>query len=288
MLSEDARIALVAPSGIFDPARLAGGQALAESWGYTFVHAPHLHSRHRVTAGTVAERRADLVWALTAPDIDAVWLARGGWGTMDLLDGLPWSELDGRPIIGFSDATALFTAMDRLGVTGAVHGPVLHSLADGTDAGSQAALRHLLQTGTTVRLPGHHLCGPAWAVSGRVIGGNLCVLASLAGTPWALRAAGGIVVLEDVGEPAYRLDRLLAQLCHSGALEGAVGVVLGTFSQCALPPGADWTLEDLLLDRLAPLNIPVIAGVPVGHSPANRAWCHGAEGVLSADGLYVG
>ena len=288
MLSADARIALVAPSGSFDPERLEAGRALVASWGYTLVSAPHLGARHRVTAGTVAQRQADLSWALTASDIDAVWFARGGWGTMDLLDGLPWSAMDGRPVLGFSDATALFTAMDRLGIPGAVHAPVLHSLADHTDPASREAVRVMLKDGSTVRLPGQHLCGPAWAVSGRVIGGNLCVLASLAGTPWALRAGGAIVLLEDVGEPAYRIDRLLAQLIHSGALDGAVGIVLGTFTNCALPPGADWTLEDLVADRLAPLNIPVIAGVPVGHGPVNRPWRHGAEGVLSPDGLYVG
>ena len=289
MLAEDAKIAVVAPSGIFDPGRLVASKALVASWGYQLVEAPNLHARYRRFAGTVTQRRDDLAWAMTDPEIDAVWFARGGWGTMDLLDGLPWSAMeDSRLVLGFSDATALLSAMDRYGLAGGVHGPVLHSLADHVDDASRAALRRLLAEGDTVALDGRPLCGPSRPAQGRVIGGNLTVLASLAGTPWAMRAHGAIVVLEDVGEPAYRIDRALAQLIRSGGLDGAVGVGLGEFSSCRTGKGADWTLEDMLVERLRPLNIPVVAGLPVGHGSANVAWGHGAPGLLSGDGLYVG
>jgi muramoyltetrapeptide carboxypeptidase len=288
MLSDGARIAVVAPSGIFNPERLAAGLALLRSWGYEPVEGPNLSARHRFTAGTAEQRQADLAWALTSPDIDAAWFARGGYGTVHILDGLPWSEMDGRPIVGFSDATALFCAMERVGVPGAVHGPVLHSLADHASDETRAAVKALLHGGEETMLAGRLLCGPARPVSGRVIGGNLCMLASLAGTPWALQGQGAIVVLEDIGEPPYKLDRLITQLRLSGALSGVAGIALGEFSGSSAPEGAGWDIEALFSDLLAPLNVPVVTGLPIGHGAENRPWRYGAPGMLTAEGLYVG
>jgi len=288
MLSEGARIAVVAPSGIFSPERLEAGTALIRSWGYTPVDGPNLHARDRLTAGTPAQRTADLAWAMTAPDIDAVWFARGGYGTVHTLDSLPWGKMDGRPVIGFSDATALFCAMERVGVPGAIHGPVLHSLADHTDEASREATRQMLAEGWKVHLPGRHLCGPAQPATGRVIGGNLCMLAAMAGTSWALQAQGAIVMLEDIAEPPYKIHRMITQLRLSGALSGVAGIALGCFTGTKIPEGASWTLDDLMVELLAPLNVPVIAGLPFGHGPANRPWRVGATGVLSGDGLDVG
>ncbi|MEL6345632.1 MAG: LD-carboxypeptidase [Myxococcota bacterium] len=288
MLPEGAQIAVVAPAGIFDPGRLAKSIQLVESWGYVFTPSPNLRATHRYTAGTVAERRDDFIWALTSPDVDAVWFARGGYGTVQLLDGLPFSEMDGRPVIGFSDATALFIAMEKLGVREAIHGPVLHSLADHVDDDSRQALKRLMQTGAEAFLSGRHLCGPRDTIVGRVIGGNLCMVASLAGTPWAMRANGAIVLLEDVNEPPYKLDRLITQLRQSGALDGVSAVALGEFTGSRAPEGAGWDIEDLMTELLEPLNVPVIAGLPVGHGQRNHAWKYGAAGVLTEDGLLVG
>ena len=284
MLSAGARIAAVAPSGVFDPSRLVGGIQTVESWGYTVVPGAHLHQAHRYYAGTQAERTEDLVWALTAPDIDAVWFARGGYGTVQTLAGLPWDSLDGRPVVGFSDATALFSAMHLKGISGGIHGPVLHSLADLADDDSQEAIRRALKGGA-ITLAGRPLGSGQLPVTGPVVGGNLCVLASLAGTPWALQSEGCIVVLEDVGEVPYRIDRLIQQLIDSGALSGAVGIALGEFRGCEAAQDASWTLEDVLADRLLPLGIPVLAGLPTGHGPQNRAWRVGDAGTLSAEGL---
>ncbi|MCB9777931.1 MAG: LD-carboxypeptidase [Alphaproteobacteria bacterium] len=291
LLHQGARVAVVAPSGAFDPARLERGVERIRAWGLDVVPGEHLHARHRYTAGTIEQRRADLITALTAPDIDAVWFARGGYGTVQLLPDLP-PPADDRPIIGFSDATALFCALDRQRLHGvragrAVHGPVLHSLADLADPASQQALRSLLLGDPRVHLPGVHLAGPTDRVQGRVVGGNLCVLASLAGTPWALCARDAILLLEDVGEPAYKLDRLITQLRLSGALDGVRGVALGTFTDCRTPPDADWTIEALLVELLAPLGVPVVGRLPVGHGSRNHAFVHGGHGVLTVEGLHV-
>jgi len=278
---------VVAPAGIFDPAGLEAGMALLRQWGLEPVPSPHLGARDRYTAGSVALRQADLAWALGEPGLAAAWFARGGYGTMHLLPELGPLPRDERPIIGFSDATALFCALDRQRRGLRVHGPVLHSLAEHPDAATRQALRALLLEGRRPRLPGRQLAGPTGPVQGRLVGGNLCVLASLAGTPWALDARDAIVVLEDVAEPPYKLDRMLSQLLLSGGLAGARGIALGSFTRTPLPAGATWGAEDVLVALLAPLGLPVVGGLPVGHDAANLPWLHGAPAVLDEDGVHA-
>ncbi len=285
LLRPGSRVGIIAPSGVFDPERLERGMALIASWGLVPVPAPALGRRFRYLAGSIEERRADLRWGLSAPDLDAVWMARGGFGMVHLLDGLDALSLDRRPIIGFSDATALFCALDRRRAGLRVHGPVLQSLADLADADSQEALRALLMEGRRAHLPGTLVAGPAGPVRGRLVGGNLCMLASLAGTPWALDARRAVVLLEDVGEVPYKIDRTLMQLLHSGGFAGARAVVLGSFTGCPVPEGADWTLLQVLVERLSPLGVPILAELPVGHGSRNRAWVHGGQVRLDSQGL---
>jgi muramoyltetrapeptide carboxypeptidase len=276
-------VAVVAPGGAVDPDRLAPGLELLRAWGLEPVLGPHLHARRRWLAGRAEERAADLAWALGAPDLDAAWFARGGSGTADLLPLLPWERLaPRRPAIGFSDATALLTAFAGRGRT-AVHGPVVATLGE-ADEPTREALRALLLEGRAPRLPGRLLCGPARAVHGPLLGGNLTVLASLCGTPWALRAAGALLLLEDVDEAPYRLERALGQLLAAGALAGVRGVAVGELRGCGDDPAA---LEALLRDRLEPLGAPVLHGVPVGHGPRNLPFVHGGPATLDPQGVTV-
>jgi muramoyltetrapeptide carboxypeptidase len=272
MLGESSTIAVVAPAGIPKLDGLERGMALLREWGYRIIEGEHVRDRHLFNAGTAAARTADLVWALTDPEIDAVWLARGGYGCVHCLPALRGERLLDRPVIGCSDATSLFSALLAGGHTRLVHGPMLETLATGVDDATRARVRALLSSGPLGPIAGRHLCGPRAPVAGRLAGGNLCVLASLAGTPWALRAAGAILVLEDIGEAAYRIDRLITQLRWSGALDGVAGVALGDFVSCAVPAGALFSLEEVLEEALAPLGVPVVVGLPIGHGRTNLAW----------------
>lgn len=288
LLKPGARVAVVSPSGVHDQTRLERGMERIREWGLEPVLGQHVQARFRYTAGTVAQRAEDLCWALTDPTIDAAWFTRGGFGTAHLLEAVPWDALDGRPVIGFSDATALFTAMVARGVSGAVHGPVLHSLADHPDERSLARLRRLLLEGGAEVLPGRQVAGPAVAAHGPLVGGNLCVLASLAGTPYAPFADGSVLLLEEIGERPYQVDRLLTQLERSGALDGVRGVALGEFIAPRHPADADIDMAEVLHDLLAPLGVPVVAGLPIGHGAANAAVRLGARVRLDGDGLHVG
>lgn len=285
MLRRNATIAVVAPAGIPLLAGVAAGVRLVKSWGYEVVLAPNLERQHHYTAGPAATRTEDLRWALTAEGIDAVWLARGGYGCMHCLPSLPSEGLDRRPVIGCSDATALFSALEKTRGGHLVHGPMLESITTKVDEATRTRIRAMLAGEEVGAIPATHFAGPADEVRGRVLGGNLCVLASLAGTPWALSARGAIVVLEEVTEVPYRVDRLLTQLRLSGALDGAVGIALGDFTKCDPPEGARYALTDVLREVLEPLGLPVWSGLTLGHDKRNLAFRIGEEGTLGAGGL---
>lgn len=284
ILYPGARIGVFAPSGVHDAARLEIGLSVLRTWGLVPVLAPHVGRTHRYLSATDDERLADLQWALGAPDLDGAWMVRGGYGLARLVSRVDWRRVVPRPVVGFSDGTVLLHALWRRGIAGGVHGPVVQNLGSFADPASCEAVRLLLLEGRTdpwqgvVRVPG--------TARGPLVGGNLCTLASLAGTPEGLRARGAVVLLEEVSEAPYRVDRLFTQLVDAGGLAGAVGLVLGTFHDCAPPHGVSWTLEEVLDDLVRRLGIPVLADVPVGHGPRNHPFLLGAPVALEGNHLH--
>jgi muramoyltetrapeptide carboxypeptidase len=299
LLSPGARIAVIAPSGVVQPDRLGRGLAVLRAWGYHPIVGKHVLSVTGHTAGTVAERRSDLRWAMTDPEVEAIWFARGGFGSMHLLEDLIRLTRDpaavpNRPLLGFSDATAFLAALYREhslaedlahpldhGLMG-IHAPVITALGDMTSAAVLERVRTLLQEGSGFRAEVAHVAGPRRAVRGPFVGGNLAMLAALAGTPHALRSHDAIMVLEDVGEPVYRLDRMITQLQLSGGLMGVQAFALGSFS--AVPGERDQHAETFMEQRLAEFGVPVVVGVPVGHDPDNEPWVYGHVGELALAG----
>lgn len=277
LLPRGAPVAMVAPAGIHDPDRLDAGLALARARGVDVRALPGMLQPHRYLAGDDDHRAEQLIEALTDPRWAGVWISRGGYGLTRILDRLEGVELGNKPIIGFSDVTALFAALHPRGLGPLIHGPVVHSLPI-TDDASLEHLFDLLAGRETAPLE-----GTPWVdgtAEGWLCGGNLCLLATLCGTPWQLDVSGAILVLEDVGEYAFRLDRMLQQLRSAGALEGVAGIAVGTFEGCRVPGGADYTLRDVLLDHLGTLGVPVIGDLPIGHGAANRAFAWGAAASL--------
>jgi len=275
-------IAVVAPSGAYDPERLERGLDILRSRGHDPRPLPGLETRWRYLAGPDEHRSAQLHEALTSEAYGAVWIARGGSGLTRILDTLPWQDLPQRPVVGFSDITALFCALDRVGAGPLIHGPVVHSLSI-TDTDSLDHLFALLEG-----RPLSALAGVSWVdgeARGRLLGGNICVLAATCGTPWQLDARDSILVLEEVGEPAYRLDRLLQQLKSAGVFKGVRGVAVGQLHHCRVPDGATYAIEDIVRDHLASLGVPVVGGLPIGHAGANHAFPWGVEATLGSGQL---
>ncbi len=285
ILPVGSHIAVIAPASRFVPDRLEQGLNLLRDWGYT----PHVFDGVsdpvRNFAAPDSVRLAHLVRAFQDPQYDAIWAIRGGYGVTRFIDDVPWDTLTAKPLLGFSDLTPLLDVATRqIGAT-CVHAPVIHSLPSHDDA-SLAWLRALL-TGAT-REP---LRGDTWVggdATGPLVGGNLCMLASTCGTSSQLDATGCIVVLEDVGEPAYRIDRMLQQLASAGVFNGVAGVALGTFTGCAAPEGQGWDIDDVLRDHLSRLGVPVLAGLPIGHGAANHAFVVRSQGVLANGTLRIG
>ena len=295
LLPSGSRIAVIAPSGVVQPHRFAKGLDVLRGWGYELAVGAHVLADAGHTAGTVAQRRDDLRWAMGATEIDAIWFARGGFGSMHLLEELislvrDPAHVPNRPLLGFSDATAFLAALYREhrltdvthpaahGLVG-VHAPVVTALGDLATDAARERVRELLQTGRGFSASADHVGGPRRSVVGPVVGGNLAMLAALAGTPHALRSHEAIMVLEDVGEPVHRLDRMVTQLQLSGGLMGVQAFALGSFS--AAPGERDQHAETFMEQRLSEFGVPVVVGLPVGHDPDNEPWVYGQVGTLS-------
>lgn len=277
-------MALIAPSGPLEAARIARGVARLESWGLSVRQGGHLHDRHHALgylAGDDHDRAADLMTAWTAPDVDAVWCARGGYGAQRMVDLLDFDALRSagpKHLVGFSDITALHTRIGRELDQVTVHGPV------GTgnqfdDEPSTVAVWRLLSDRPA---PGAELITGVPMIpgraSGRLIGGNLALIASDIGIEPA-PSEPSVLILEDVGEEAYRLDRLLTQLRRSHWLDNVAGVVLGDFTDA---DDRERT-EEVLHDRIADLGIPAIYRAAFGHADRNIALPLGAVTTLDAN-----
>lgn len=281
-LAPGARVALVAPAG---PLRgeedVACAVGNARTLGWEPHVAPHALQRVGYLAGDDDARLADLQAALDDPDVDGVWCLRGGYGAMRLLDRLDWTAFRARPkaLLGFSDVTALHAAAGRAGAI-SYHGPTARGAL--TDFSRDSLVRAVVAQEDSCGVAADARTVTAGRATGRLVGGNLALLAALAGTPFAPDYDGAILVVEDVNEPPYRVDRLLTQLRLAGALEAIAGLVLGAFTD--LPDEEDAPLLDALFDETArTLGVPCLAGVPVGHIDDQWTLPLGAPAELDAD-----
>jgi muramoyltetrapeptide carboxypeptidase len=278
------RVAVVAPAGPVDPDRLAAGVDVLRGWGLAVDLFPGTAGRHErlpYLAGDDAARAKEFRAAWLDPSYAAVFCARGGYGVQRMLPHLDLAELTAEPklLVGFSDVTALHEVFNAAGIV-TVHGPMAGSVEQLRESGDR--LRALLFEPESVP----DLLAPYGATTvvggraaGRLLGGNVALLAASLGTATSLRPDGDVVVLEDVGEDAYRLDRLLTQLLRAGWFDEVAGLVLGSFTESADPD----IVDAVLLERLQPLGVPMVRGAAIGHDPANLAVPLGAGVVLDAD-----
>jgi muramoyltetrapeptide carboxypeptidase len=284
-LESGARVALVAPAGPLQPERIDASLERCRSLALEPVLFPFAAARHRFFAGRDADRLADLQQAFDDPGIDAVWALRGGYGTLRILDRLDLSRQlrDPIPFIGFSDNTALHALHAEVGVV-SFHGP--HPGADFPPETDAAFRRVLFEPAAAGVLPTRSQDPqPRGIVGGRVaaplVGGNLATLAAMCGAPHAVHARGRILLLEDVGEAAYRIDRLLLQLERSGTLEGVAGLAYGRFTET---PDADKNPAiDALAEHAVRLGVPTVVDLPFGHVEHNWTLPIGAMAELDGD-----
>ena len=264
------RVMLVSPSGPASPERVARGAELLRGWGLRVTLAPDVHARHGYLAGTDAQRLAGLRAALADPEVRGVICTRGGYGAQRIVDQLDLSGVrdDPKVVVGFSDVTALQLALWRAARLATVHGPGAAWLDARTPEASARSLRAAVMSADPVVVaadPGAETAGvrvPGRA-EGTLLGGNLCLLAATVGTPDFPSLDGAILLLEDVAEPPYKVDRMLTQLRRAGLLHGLAGVAVGQFTGCT--DGWPVSIVDVLTERLGELGVPVLGGLPVGH-----------------------
>ncbi|WP_328331894.1 LD-carboxypeptidase [Kribbella sp. NBC_00382] len=267
------RVAVVAPAGPLVAERLETGSKHLREWGLELDIMPAVLTRHErfpYLAGDDAARAADFRAAWLDPQYAAVFCGRGGYGVQRLLQHLDLDELAGvdKVLVGFSDITALHEALNAQGLV-TVHGPMAAAVEQLGALEGRERLHDLLFEPESVK----DLLAPRAArtvvpgtAEGRLLGGNLALLASSLGTPTSVRP-DGIVVLEDVSEDGYRVDRLLTQLLRAGWFDQVTGLVIGDFSE----PDDQGLVTDVVRERLEPLGVPMVEGAAIGHEEVNLA-----------------
>ena len=287
-------LGIVAPAGPVNAERFRAGIARL---GDTFrlrvadsVLAPHPPDVPSYLAAADDVRAAELNAMLADRDVRAILLARGGYGLLRILPRLDASALrrDPKPIIGFSDATALLSWAYAAGVRG-VHGPMVVQM----DRLPEHQIAHLIELVTTPKPPGVRPwsleCHGKGRYRGPLVAGNLTMYSMLVGTPWQVSARGAIAVIEEVGEKPYELDRYLTQLALTGELAELAAVVVGDLTRCrdANPPTGTPDPDDAaavtVLERLRAAGTPAALGAPIGHGDRNEAVPFGADTILDLD-----
>jgi muramoyltetrapeptide carboxypeptidase len=283
-LSPNEPIGVVALSGPADPEKLERGLAALREWDHPIIEAPNLRRRLDYLSGP-DDSRVEGLSALLDQGIRVIWAMRGGYGITRILDRLPWDRLVEAEVmlIGYSDATAILNPLTLRSEVVQVHGPVVTELTEWNCPGFvrlRALLEGRLLDSRLFDIEVPHIVRPGRAV-GKALGGNLSLLAALAGTPWAPDLRGAVVFIEEVNEPIYRLDRLLTQLRISGMLNGVKALISGDLHGCEA--GSDRRWRQLLMEA-APDGVPVVHGLPFGHGNANLPFPVGTVVELDTDG----
>lgn len=275
-LRAGARIALVAPSGpLVKSTYLDDAVANVTVFGWEPVVGEHVTKKEGYLAGSDDQRLHDLNTALRDPRIDAVWCLRGGYGASRIIERIDYEAFQRhpKPVIGYSDITALHAALGVRCETVTYHAPTARE--EITPFSRHSFERALIQVTDPCGLADATVTIRDGRVTGRLAGGNLAVLCSLMGTPYFPDLRDAILILEDINEDLYKVDRMLNQLLLAGVLENVAGLAIGHFTgiwasdtspeeRQELEAGAR-TLEILLHEIANRLNIPCVVGLPIGH-----------------------
>lgn len=281
-LSPGATIGIAAPAFAVDPEALEVGEAQLREAGFATVRREDLTERRWYLAGDDRRRVRELMALVEDDRVDAILCARGGYGCHRIV-----AELDplrvraaAKPLIGFSDITTLLLwQRKRAGLVG-FHAPMLNRREGMLPEELESLLRALRGDAAPALLGEAHGGGRG---EGRLVGGSLTVLAASLGTPWEVDTRGAILLLEDVHEKPYALDRLLQQMRAAGKLDRVAGVGVGQLIDCVDPMRETPSAEEVVLEALLPLGVPIVLGLPFGHGRPNLTWPFGVRGALDGE-----
>lgn len=263
-------IAICSPAGPVKASNVEESVEVLENYGWKVRVMPHTLGTYGNYSGTARERYEDISTALKDPEVRAVLCSRGGYGVVHNLEKLDEIDLrkDPKWIIGFSDISALHALATRHGVA-SIHASMTSHIRLGAEDKINATLFEILEgkmpVATFDSCPRYDRPGTA---QGRVVGGNLAVLADLIGTRFDVFEPGTILFIEDVAEPIYKIERMLYQLRISGVLGNLAGLIVGRFTEYG-PDHAYSKMEDMIHDMVEPYNYPVAFNAPIGHVSQN-------------------
>ena len=271
-------VAILSPASAVDPALIDGAVKALQSRGFNTKVMAHATGRKGTYSASAGERLDDMRSALSDPAVKAILCSRGGYGAVDML-----GRLIPKPVwlIGFSDISALHALWQSQGIM-SIHGSMARHLAEfPADDPANQALFQILCHGTQ---PAYsfttHPLSRQGSVRGQMIGGNLAVLAGLISTPYDMLKPGRILVIEDIAEPIYKVERILHQFRLNGVLENLSGLLVGQFTEYR--GDSNYTdMERMIADMTAPYGYPVALGAPFGHVDGNLPFVEGAEVTLN-------
>ena len=263
-LREGDTVALVAPASRVKKSEVDTCIENFEAKGFQVKASEHLCRAFGNFAGTDDHRAASIMEAFKDESVKAIWCMRGGYGSTRLLGKLDYEIIKSHPkiFIGMSDITALHLALNQKAHLVSYLGPNFRSLSD--QSAEHPALATLQRGKETLVFKGEEVVVSGKGV-GLLTGGNLSTIASTMGTPWQIETKEKILLLEDINEKSYRIDRYLNQLKQAKLLDGLAGLILANFRNCAPQHEHDFTLDDVFKDYFGKAAYPVLKGFPSGH-----------------------
>lgn len=284
-------IRVVSPSGVIDPVYIDGAATRLRAWGYKVSEGAHARDAWGRFAGTDENRLADLVEALRDPSVDYILCSRGGYGLQRIIDRIPKIT---KPVIGFSDITALHQ-WSAISGQPSVHGIMCKHIATLPEDSEPLCMLRKVMAGEALeyRWENHPLnqygeaCAP-------IVGGNLSVLYGLQATKFGLqnpviRDQFPVLLIEDISERHYHIDRMMRNLRMSGVLAHLSGLIVGQFSDCEADPLMQQTVYETIKEAVVDYDYPLIFNAPIGHVEHNvPLWIHGHTSVhCGPDGVLL-
>lgn len=276
-LKKGDKIAICSPAGKINPDIVYEAAEVLRQQGWEPVIMPHALGENGYFSGTADERFSDLKEAFTNPEIRAVLCSRGGYGVvhiMDRLDELPLED-DPKWVIGFSDISALHALMAKHGIA-SIHSSMCAQILKGADDPDNATLFAILRGEKPVHIFDSHQLDRQGIATGKLLGGNLAVLAELINTPYDILDPDTILFVEDVSEPVYKIERIFYQLRLSGLLNKIRGLIIGQFTDYK-PDANHADMESMISAAVAGYKFPVAYNVPIGHVDHNIPVIESAE-----------
>lgn len=281
-LSSGDTVAVIAPSSPFDREKFQKGVAVLSEIGLCPLWKDDIFASQGYLAGSDDHRARLLHDCFADPGVKGIFCARGGYGALRLLERLDWEIVAANPkvFVGYSDVSVLLNVFyARCGFV-TFHGPMMASLGEATPPTRLALMEALFSDAPLTVIARKQATLWSGRSEGIVSGGNLATLCHLLGTPYQPDFEGHILFLEDIGEPPYRIDRMLTQMRLAGCFQGVTGLALGSFKDC----GPLERIYRLVEDIFADFSIPVLAGFDAGHGEPNLVIPFGIRATLDADG----